>query len=85
MVNVDPVAYGDVEYASGQALSAEGYSIRVYLDLNSARFSSLLASSKYDQVPGFAEERKGHIVLQDHGDDVWFRNIKIRELPRETP
>ena len=49
-------------------------------ELGSAGFDSAFASSKYHPVEGFAEKRAGHIVLQDHGDDVWFRNIKIREL-----
>jgi hypothetical protein len=52
----------------------------VEFDLASAAFDSALAMSKYDPIEGFAEQRQGHIVLQDHGDDVWFRNIKIREL-----
>jgi hypothetical protein len=47
-------------------------------DLGSARFDSLMAGSKYAPIEGFATRRAGHIVLQDHGDDVWFRNLKIR-------
>jgi len=31
-------------------------------------------------MPGFATFRKGKIALQDHGDDVWFRNIRIKTL-----
>jgi gluconolactonase len=50
-------------------------------DLGSATFDSAYALSKYVPIEGFAQPRTGHIVLQDHGDDVWFRNIKIRELP----
>lgn len=50
-------------------------------DLGSAAFDSAYALSKYTPIQGFAEQRAGHIVLQDHGDEVWFRNIKIRELP----
>ncbi len=50
-------------------------------DLGSPGFEALLAASKYRPIEGFAERRTGHIVLQDHGDDVWFRNIKLRELP----
>ena len=49
-------------------------------DLGSTTFDSALAASKYQPIAGFADKRTGHIVLQDHSDDVWFRNIKIREL-----
>lgn len=53
----------------------------VEFDLDSERFAGLLEASKYAPIAGFADKRAGHIVLQDHGDDVWFRSIKIRELP----
>lgn len=49
-------------------------------DLGSPRMDSLLAASKYAPIEGFGDKKTGHIVLQDHNDDVWFRNIKIREL-----
>ena len=52
----------------------------VAFDLGTARMDSLLAASKYRGIAGFADRRRGHIVLQDHGDEVHFRNIKIREL-----
>lgn len=48
-------------------------------DLASDDFQSKLAASKYQPIPGFADRRAGHIVLQDHGDDVWFRSIRVRE------
>ena len=50
-------------------------------DLTSARFDSLFEASKYADIEGFRTRRAGHIVLQDHTTDFWFRNIKIRELP----
>jgi len=53
----------------------------VEFDLGTSLMDSLLAASKYRKIPGFGDKKKGHIVLQDHGDTVWFRNIKIRLLP----
>ena len=39
------------------------------------------AASKFSAWPQFGKEREGRIVLQDHGDEVWFRNVRIKELP----
>ncbi len=47
-------------------------------DLDTSEMDALMASSKYKDIEDFAKKRKGHIVLQDHTDAVWFRNIKIR-------
>jgi len=52
----------------------------VEFDLETPRMDSLLAASKYRSIAGFAVRRRGHIVLQDHGDEVRFRNLKIRQL-----
>ena len=51
----------------------------VEFDLGSPQLKTLIAGSKYKDIPGFGEVRKGHILLQDHGDEVWFRSIKIKE------
>jgi 3-keto-disaccharide hydrolase len=39
-----------------------------------------IAESKFKNTKGFGETAKGHILLQDHGDAVWYRNIKIRTI-----
>ena len=52
----------------------------VSFELGTARMDSLLAASKYKTIPRFGERRRGHIVLQDHGDEVYFRDIKVRPL-----
>lgn len=52
----------------------------VEYELGSPAMTAALAASKYAPIPWFAERRAGHIVLQDHGDEVYFRNIRIREL-----
>ena len=50
----------------------------VDFDLATPRMDSALAKSKYRSITGFADRRAGHIILQDHGDEVYFRDIKIR-------
>lgn len=52
----------------------------VEYELGSQQMDSALAVSKYRPIPWFATRRAGHIVLQDHGDAVWFRAIKLRAL-----
>jgi hypothetical protein len=49
-------------------------------ELGTPEMNAALAASKYNTIAEFATRRSGHIVLQDHGDEVWFRDIKIREL-----
>lgn len=46
----------------------------------SQAYRDLVSKSKYKVWPGFGEAKQGHILLQDHGSEVSFRSIKIREL-----
>lgn len=45
-------------------------------------WDAMVAKSKFKSFPGWQEgiSKQGYIGLQDHGYDIWFRNIKIREL-----
>ena len=44
------------------------------------KWDEMVANSKFKQWPGFGTFKKGHIALQDHGDEVEFKNIMIKEL-----
>ena len=46
----------------------------------SPEFKEAIAKSKFNKAAGFGEFQDGYILLQDHGDEVAFRNIKIKEL-----
>jgi Domain of Unknown Function (DUF1080) len=52
----------------------------VGFDRSSPDFKERIAQSKFKNTKAFGEAAKGHILLQDHGNAVWYRNIKIRNL-----
>jgi hypothetical protein len=52
----------------------------VEYERNNQMWRALVAYSKYHVWPAFGESETGHILLQDHGDEVHFKNIKIKEL-----
>jgi hypothetical protein len=49
-------------------------------ECGSKELKDALAQSKFKDTPDFGIKIKGHILLQDHHTEVWFRNVKIREL-----
>lgn len=52
----------------------------VQVDLESEAWRQALGKSKFRGRPDFAQAKPGHIGFQDHGDDAWFRNLRIRDL-----
>ena len=50
-------------------------------DRGSDAFRAAVARSKFKDIPGFGEWADGHILLQEHGSVVSFRNVKIHVLP----
>lgn len=43
-------------------------------------WKNMVAISKFKDMPGFGKYKKGKIALQDHGDEVWYKNIRIKRL-----
>lgn len=52
----------------------------VSFTMHNAQWKEMIANSKFKDMPAFGLSKSGHIALQDHGDKVWFRNIKIKKL-----
>jgi hypothetical protein len=50
----------------------------VAYERGSPEFRACVAQSKYQSIPGFGEWADGHILLQEHGNEVFYRNVKLR-------
>ncbi len=64
---------GNVEHWLNGALILE-------FDRNSDDYLSTYQESQWTQFPDWGKSQKGHITLQDHGDRIEFRNIRIKKL-----
>jgi len=71
------------------AIVLEGNRLRHFLngresasaEIGSDDWNRRVAASKFSAWPKFGTLSEGRIVLQDHGDEVWFRNVWIKEFP----
>lgn len=52
----------------------------VNFKMHDAAWDEMIKNSKFSSMPDFGKATKGHLALQDHGDKVSFKNIKIKEL-----
>ncbi|NQW99048.1 DUF1080 domain-containing protein [bacterium] len=55
----------------------------VEFERGSEDWKKTVAASKYSKWPAFGELKQGHILLQDHGNKVNYRNVKIRDLSKK--
>ena len=70
------------------ALRVEGASVTHWLNgekvveytLWDDEWKELVAASKFASMPGYGMMETGHIALQDHGNEIWFRNLRIMVL-----
>lgn len=52
----------------------------ISFNTRSKEWKQMIAGSKFKNMPGFGLFKSGHIALQDHGQEVWFRNIRVKRL-----
>ena len=52
----------------------------VEYELGSPALAALIAESKFKEMPRFAKEGQGRLVLQHHGQEVWFRNVRVKKI-----
>jgi hypothetical protein len=52
-------------------------------DLGSTDWNKRVAESKFGEWKDFGKIGRGHVDLQDHGDKVWYRNVRIKSLDDE--
>jgi hypothetical protein len=53
-------------------------------DLDSPELKELIAKSKFGDKPKFAKNPSGHLVLQHHHDEVWFRDVRVKNLDQDS-
>lgn len=71
---------GKIRYQNGKVTHWLNGEIIVEFDRNSEDWKEKRNSGKWDDYPDYALVDEGYLGLQDHGDGVWFRNLRVRRL-----
>jgi hypothetical protein len=69
-----------VDHTTNQGSVTLNGTVIVEFKVHGEAWDAMVANSKFKGWEGFGMHHTGHIGLQDHGDKVWYRNIKIKEL-----
>ncbi len=65
---------------NGKMTFSQNDEVVVQFTMHNDEWRKMVANSKFKTMPGFGKASKGRLGLQDHGDMVWFRNIKIKSI-----
>ena len=64
----------------GTVIHKQNGEVVVEYHLGTPDWEAMIANSKFKDFPEFGKYKEGYIGLQDHGNDVWYRNIMIKDL-----
>jgi hypothetical protein len=85
----NPIGQWNTAYVITKGSKVEHWlngSLVVSYDRSTDEFRALVAKSKYGAVDKYGEHfgewESGHILLQEHGDEVWYKNIKLHDLSK---
>jgi len=82
---VAPGEWNEIEIMvyQGTVIHKQNGEVVLEYHLATPDWDAMIADSKFKDLPEFGKYKAGYIGLQDHGNDVWFRNISIKDLSVE--